>query len=164
MREKIIVNDRENLLLLIYKEINDYGNECDLNHLDISNVSSMSSLFLDFNFNGDISNWDVSNVTDMRALFSNSKFNGDISNWDVSNVTNMSWLFYKSKFNGDVSNWRPLKIEKTEDIFLACKAPVPYWFGNNNEEVVKKIKSYDLFNKMNNNLKDKDANLKKMKI
>ncbi|MCF0125954.1 MAG: BspA family leucine-rich repeat surface protein, partial [Clostridia bacterium] len=62
---------------------------------------------------GDISNWDVSNVTDMSCMFYNSEFNGDISNWDVSNVTNMRWMFSDSKFNGDISKWLPM-MKKNE--------------------------------------------------
>ena len=43
--------------------------------------------------------WDVSNVTDMSFMFCDSEFNGDISNWNVSNVTDMSYMFCDSEFN-----------------------------------------------------------------
>ena len=49
-------------------------------------------------------------------------------------------------------------------MLLKCSAPVPYWFGNNNKEVLKKIESYDLFNKMNKELNGADNKSKKMKI
>ena len=46
---------------------------------------------------GDISNWNVSNVTDMSDMFNDTEFNGDISKWDVSNVTDMSDMFINSE-------------------------------------------------------------------
>ena len=164
MKEKIIATDKKNLELIIENEINLYGNKCDLNHIDVSNVNDLSYLFYDSKFNGDISKWNVSKATNMRGLFFHSKFKGDISNWNVSNVNNMNHLFLGSKFNGDISKWRPLKLKYTEDMFENCSAPVPYWFGNNNEEVLNKIESYDLFNKMNGELNNKETKIKKMKI
>ena len=96
---------KNELKQMIEDEMDKNGNECSLNHIDVSKITDMSYLFFRSKFNGDISEWDVSNVTNMSYMFYNSKFNGDISNWDVSNVTDMSYMFYDSKFNGDISNW-----------------------------------------------------------
>ena len=52
---------------------------------------------------GNPDQWNVSNITDMSNMFEDSQFNADISNWDVSNVVNMSKMFYRSKFNSDIS-------------------------------------------------------------
>ena len=188
MSQKIIAQNKKDLNDLIKKEMDINSQECNLNHIDVSNIEDMSFLFYkspfngnisDWNvsnvtnmkdmfngsqFNGDISNWNVSKVTEMKGLFSISQFNGDISSWDVSNVTEMSYLFYDSRFTGDISSWRSLKINNTTNMFLKCSAPIPYWFGKNNEQIIKKIESCDLFNKMNGELIDSSGNNKKLKI
>ena len=103
-RERIIATD-ETIGKIVKQEIEKYGNHADLNHIDVSNVTDMESMFSYSQFNGDISNWDVSNVTNMYNMFYDSKFTGDISNWDVSNVTDMRYMFNYSQFNGDISKW-----------------------------------------------------------
>ena len=55
---------KEELLSIIKDHINTYGECCDLNDIDTSNITDMSNLFhCNYNFNGDISKWNVSNVT-----------------------------------------------------------------------------------------------------
>ena len=103
--EKILINKnskiaynyhpetKDELRKIIKQKIESEGNECDLNDIDTSNITDMSYLFLESDFNGDISKWNVSNVENMIYMFANSKFNGDISKWDVSNVVYKSCMF-----------------------------------------------------------------------
>ena len=91
---KYFPKTKKDLQDIIEKRIKKEGNEVDLNDIDVSNITDMSSLFEETNFNGDISKWDVSNVTDMTCMFSNCfKFNQDISNWDVTNVSSWFYMF-----------------------------------------------------------------------
>jgi len=102
---------KDELVEIIKKEVTNNGWKCDLNHIDVTEITDMSYLFspttndgygLD-DFNGNISKWDVSNVKSMSYMFASSKFNGDISNWNVSEVNDMSSMFSRSEFNGDIS-------------------------------------------------------------
>ena len=91
--KKIIAKDTGHLDLLINQEMEKNGPNCDLNHIDVSNITNMSWMFWKSKFDGDISKWDVSNVIYMSGMFRESKFNGDISKWNVSNVSNMVCVF-----------------------------------------------------------------------
>lgn len=128
---KFVPKSKAELQELLGDLVRERGENCDLNDIDVSNITDMSNLFncdfacegcVDFDFNGDISKWDVSNVTNMSSMFKGSKFNGDISKWNVSNVTNMSRMFYESKFNGDISKWN---VSKVTD--MSCMFSVDIW-------------------------------------
>ena len=162
MKPKIIINDSKHLEKVIEKEISRHGNNCDLNHLDVSKVTDMKYIFYMSKFNGDISSWNVSNVTDMSGIFFESKFNGDISSWDVSNVTDMKYMFYNSKFNNNLDDWRPCKLQDKKGMFDDYIAPIPYWYTAENTQ--KAINSYELKEKLENNLDNKNIIKIKMKM
>ena len=113
---------------IIKQRIKQEGNEVDLNDIDVSNITNMSSLFEETNFNGDISKWDVSNVKDMSYMFWGCKlFNQDISNWDVSKVTNMLYMFgFCKSFNQNISKWDVSSVNNINYIFDYCPIEEKY--------------------------------------
>jgi surface protein len=115
------VRNKGELSNIIKNFIKYFGNECNLNWIDVSNITDMYYLFRSTNFNGDISEWNVSNVTSMEQMFAMSNFNGDISKWDVSNVTNMQSMFSNSQFNQDISNWNVSNVINMCSMFWNSK-------------------------------------------
>ena len=147
----IVAKNHRHLRSLITLAISKYGTNVDLNFIDVSNVTDMSFLFMETQFNGNISNWDVSNVTNMESMFSDCSFNGDISNWDVSNVTNMESMFsnftYESEFNEDISKWDVSKVTNMEQMFYSShfNGDISRWDVSNVVNM-KEMFSYSDFN------------------
>ena len=65
--DEIKVTD-DTIRSVVKDEIKRLGENADLNHIDVSEVTNMSYLFLNSHFNGDIEAWEVSNVTDMTGM------------------------------------------------------------------------------------------------
>ena len=63
-------NDNE-IPLLVTNCVTIFGDDCNLNWIDVSNVTNMNKLFADSTFNGDISDWDVRNGSNFDAMFRN---------------------------------------------------------------------------------------------
>lgn len=86
-------------------------------------VTDMSFLFRsstaqNVNTNIDIDYWDTSNVTDMTRMFGDSDFNQYIGSWDVSNVSIMEAMFYYSSvFNQDLSEWCVVNFTANPPLF-----------------------------------------------
>ena len=61
-----------------------------IDHWDVSNIETMSTMFFQSGYNRDLSGWDVSNVTNMDNMFKDAyAFDQDLSGWDYSSVTDI---------------------------------------------------------------------------
>ena len=129
--------NKEELITLIDKLIDERGENADLNDIDVSNITDMSKLF--YNIENtireiDISKWDVSNVTNMKEMFfSCPRFNCNISSWDVSKVEDMKQMFYGcNNFNCNLDNWKVSKDTNILYMFTAClkNKKIPDWYKN----------------------------------
>ncbi|WP_405332568.1 BspA family leucine-rich repeat surface protein [Fibrobacter sp.] len=120
-QKKVVATSLKQLKTLVKKQIKAEGPNCDLNFIDVSQITDMSRLFTDSEFNGDISQWDVSNVTTMNSMFCRSKFNGDISQWNVSKVTDMITMFTETPFNGDISKWDVSNVTSMNGMFCGSQ-------------------------------------------
>ena len=132
----------ENIYQIVKDELDRFGHDANLNHIDVSEVTNMNSLFNcvlnpyvsnrlgpDYDdLNPDISMWDVSNVTNMDSMFKFCfDFNCDISKWDVSKVQNMYYMFYGcKKFNQDLSRWNVRKVKEHRNMFYDCPIKEEY--------------------------------------
>ncbi len=135
--QKTVVATNDNIHKLVQDAIKKNGVKCDLNYIDVSQVTDMSYLFFGSKFIGDISKWNVSNVTNMSQMFEMSQFNGDISQWDVSNVTDMSRMFANSQFNGDISRWKVSHVTNMYRMFADSQfdSDISEWDVSNVEDM-----------------------------
>ena len=125
---KYFPKTKKELKDIILQRIKEEGKEVDLNDIDVSKITDMTSLFEGTDFNGDISEWNVSNVKNMSVMFWACKsFDKDISNLDVSNVTDMSYMFSECEsFNQDISNWDVSKVKNMNNVFNDCQIKEKY--------------------------------------
>ena len=68
---KYFPETKKELQEIIRQRIDQEGPEVNLNDIDTSNITDMSCMFFELNFNGDISAWDVSNVKYFNNIFIN---------------------------------------------------------------------------------------------
>lgn len=112
------VLEKDDLEDLIVKCVLKYGNDCNLNWIDVSQITNMNDLFHHSYFHGDISRWNVHNVVTMEHMFDNSDFDGNISQWDVRNVKMFNYTFKDSQFTGNISNWITVSAWQMDGMFM----------------------------------------------
>jgi len=135
-KQDMIVATDDTIRRIVINELKRLGKDADLNHIDVSQVTDMNSVFANTDFQGDISQWDVSNVKDMNLMFYKcTNFNCDLSNWKVDNVETMANMFTGCKnFNSDISSWDVRNVKNMTAMF--------YWCDNFNQD----LSSWDVSN------------------
>ena len=128
--------DATELKRLIQRDITKQTPEVNLNYIDTSGITDMSSLFgtkEGATFNGAIHCWDVSKVTTMESMFKGAKvFNQDISGWDIGSVTTMESMFEGAEeFEQNLDGWgeRVLLTVGTVSMFAGANkiSDIPDW-------------------------------------
>ena len=114
---QVKAENRQHLVSLVEEHLKKHGYSCDLNHIDVSQITDLSFLFSESTFNGDISQWDVSKVSTFYGTFRRSKFNGDLSKWNVSQADDMTSMFFASAFQGDISGWNVSNVHSVAGLF-----------------------------------------------
>ena len=92
----------------------------DFEKWDVSNITSMKSMFWKCNNIKGISNWNTSNVTNMSYMFNECEEIPDISNWNTSRVIDMSYMFSKCNNIPDISKWNTSKVIDMSYMFSKC--------------------------------------------
>ena len=114
----------------------DVWNKGVIGEWDVSNVTDMSNLFIDFyEFNEPLNDWNVSNVTNMGGMFGGC-FTSDADTTDKGmiasmaanfkqNLTNLNnvrarKLSYCMRFNKPLNNWNVSKVTIMGAMFSGC--------------------------------------------
>ena len=139
---KIKVETREQLQLIIEERYNNNKSFVDLIDLDISELDDLSYIFYGLNMEVvDISGWDTSNVITMTCMFNRCKKLKKIigiENLDVSKLEDANSMFYmcENLVELDLTNWNPKLLQKTRYMFDDCS----------NLKIIKNIENWQLQN------------------
>lgn len=102
MQAIIVPKDEADLAKIIKNHIAQYGPNCDLNHIDVSEIRFMTGLFVETPFNGNVSQWDVRKVGIATSMFWESHFTGDLSSWYMPNLYSCKGMFMSKHFQGSL--------------------------------------------------------------
>ena len=112
-----VAENLNHLKWIVEHEIEKHGTAVDLNHVDVSRLSSLHGVFSRSPFCGDISRWDVSNVQDFSNLFMESQISCDLSQWNTSSATCMHKTFAGCKKVPNISSWDVSKVQDMQGMF-----------------------------------------------
>ena len=174
-----IAENLHHLKWIIEDEIKKHGPAVDLNHVDVSRLTSLHSVFCRSPFCGDISKWNVSNIEDFSQLFMGSQISCDlsqwntskvktmhktfagckkipnISEWNVSNVEDMQGMFSQTFVDIDLSKWNTARVQNMHDMF--CLSSVQGDFSSWNTSKVKNMNGMFSHARVNANISTWDV-------
>lgn len=105
-------------LLNAFRSCANLGSSGDINSWDVSNVTSMNSMFSGAStFDMALDAWNTSNVYTMSAMFQSTSFQHSIGSWNTSKVSDMSFMFRGSPFNQSIDSWDTSNLQDVTAMF-----------------------------------------------
>lgn len=120
-----IIANNDNLQKIVLDQINAFGRDADMNHIDTSEVTQMIDTFSKTNFCGDVSKWNVSNVASFHSTFAFCKdFDCDLSQWETTSVNSMIGMFWSCvHFLGKgLEKWDMSNVSQLNGMFYKCES------------------------------------------
>ena len=140
---KIKVESKDQLQLIIQERYNKNKSFIDLTDIDISELDNLSGILGILNHVEvvDISGWDTSNVITMDCMFIQCKKLKKIigiENLDVSKSEDVSYMFYggENLVELDLTNWNTISLANMSHMFYNCS----------NLKMIKNIENWQLPN------------------
>ncbi len=148
----------------------DFGSNVETLNLNLSNwknmtnITSMDSMFYQAGYNSttfnlDLSNWNTSSVINMDFMFMSAGKSattwsiGDLGGWNVSSVTSMDQMFMHAGESvatvwtiGDLSNWETGSVANMHGMFFGAGYSARTWdIGNIRNWDVTNVRSREIF-------------------
>lgn len=120
-----IIANNDNLQKIVLDQINAFGKDADMNHIDTSEVTQMIDTFSKTNFCGDVSKWNVSNVASFNSTFAFCKdFDCDLSQWETTSAKSMIGMFWSCvHFIGKgLERWNMSNVSQLNGMFYRCES------------------------------------------
>lgn len=91
-----------------------------ISYWNTSQVTDMSTLFMQKTFNDNIERWDVSKVVTMQNMFSSTHtFNQPLNKWNLASAKNISYMFSSNQyFNQPLDQWDVSKVSDMSFLFF----------------------------------------------
>ena len=132
----------ETIQQIVKDELDRLGHDCDLNHIDTSQVTSMINLFradhegayftMRNEINPDVSKWNTENLKEAMCMFLGCvNFDCDLGSWDTHSLENTGAMFFGcEKFNQDINSWNTDNLFAMTQMFSDCHSfnkPLHSW-------------------------------------
>lgn len=136
--DRVVVEDKLSLKRIIAFLMYKFGNNLDLNFIDVSKLTDFRKVFngrmrirVDKNskekeivlnrFNGWIDEWNTISAKSMKSMFKDSVFNRHNLNFDVRNVEEMDSMFENALFDKEINFLNSINLKSATKMFANKK-------------------------------------------